>query len=221
MRRYLVVDLEATCDDQGAVSREEMEIIEIGAVLLEPSTWDITDEFDAFVRPVRNRQLTPFCTQLTSIAQSDVDAAAGIEEVVAAFQDWLKPYRLTAWGSWGNYDRRQIQQDCEYHGLPFPLTAPHVNLKDRFTKRLKLPRRPGLRKALQTADMEFVGTPHRAIDDARNIARLMPLLYRTSYAARSSRPSDANTTRSDPRGARGLTPSDYARQMASANDWGL
>lgn len=61
MRRYLVLDLEATCDDVGAVPREEMEIIEIGAALLQPSTWEITDEFNAFVRPVRHPQLTEFC----------------------------------------------------------------------------------------------------------------------------------------------------------------
>lgn len=177
MRRYLIIDLEATCDDQGSVPRDEMEIIEIGAVLLDPAPWAITDEFDAFVRPVRNPRLTPFCTRLTSITQSDVDAAAGFREVVGELQRWLEPYRLTAWGSWGNYDRRQMQQDCDFHYMPFPLAAPHVNLKDRFTKRLKLPRRPGLGKGLQIAGIEFAGTPHRAIDDVRNIARLMPLLY--------------------------------------------
>lgn len=177
MRRYLVVDLEATCDDHGTVPRDEMEIIEIGAVLLEPSTWDITDAFDAFVRPVRHPRLTPFCTRLTSITQYDVDAAAGFIAVVGDFQRWLAPYRLTAWGSWGNYDRRQIQQDCDFYGIPFPLAAPHVNLKDRFAKGQALPRRPGLGKALQIAGMEFAGTHHRALDDARNIARLMPLLY--------------------------------------------
>lgn len=177
MRRYLVLDLEATCDDQGTVPREEMEIIEIGAVLLDPSSWQITEEFDAFVKPVRNPRLTPFCTRLTSITQSDVDQAAGFVEVVARLQDWLAPFRLTAWGSWGNYDRRQIEQDAAFHGIGFPIQAPHFNLKDRFTKRLKLPRRPGLGKALHIAGLAFEGTPHRAIDDVRNIARLMPVMY--------------------------------------------
>ena len=34
-RDYLVIDLEATCDDAGAVPKREMEIIEIGAVWVE------------------------------------------------------------------------------------------------------------------------------------------------------------------------------------------
>ena len=178
MRRYLVIDLEATCDDQGAVPREEMEVIEIGAALLDPATWEVKEEFDSFVRPVRNPRLTPFCTRLTTIAQADVDAAPDFVEAVAKMQDWLRPFRLTAWGSWGNYDRRQIQQDCDFHGIVFPIQAQHFNLKDRFTKRQGLARRPGLGTALRIAGLEFEGTPHRALDDVRNIARLMPLMYR-------------------------------------------
>ncbi|MGY0611381.1 MULTISPECIES: exonuclease domain-containing protein [unclassified Luteimonas] len=96
MRRYLVLDLEATCDDQGSVPRKEMEIIEIGAALLDPASWRIKEEFNVFVQPVRNPRLTPFCTQLTSITQPDVDPAAGFVEVVAQLQDWLRPFRLTA-----------------------------------------------------------------------------------------------------------------------------
>lgn len=186
MRRYLVVDLEATCDDQGSVPREEMEIIEIGAVLLDPASWRIEEEFNAFVRPVRNPRLTPFCTQLTSITQADVDRAPGFAEVIGQLQDWLRPFRLTAWGSWGNYDRRQIRQDAGFHGIGFPIEAAHFNLKDRFTRRLQLPRRPGLGKALDIAGLTFEGTHHRAIDDARNIARLMPMMYRATPAAPAS-----------------------------------
>ncbi len=35
IERFLVIDLEATCDDGGAVPRLEMETIEIGAVLVD------------------------------------------------------------------------------------------------------------------------------------------------------------------------------------------
>lgn len=177
-RRYLVLDLEATCDDQGSVPREEMEIIEIGAVLLEPGSWRIREEFNCFVRPVRNPQLTEFCTHLTSIGQVDIAQAPGFIDAIKRMQDWLRPFRLTAWGSWGNYDRRQIQQDADFHGIAFPINAPHFNLKDRFSKRLKLPRRPGLSRALDIAGLSFEGTHHRAIDDARNITRLMPMMYK-------------------------------------------
>ena len=35
---FLIVDLEATCSNDGSIPREEMEIIEIGAVMLNRST---------------------------------------------------------------------------------------------------------------------------------------------------------------------------------------
>ena len=50
-----------------------MEIIEIGAVMAEASTFQVFDEFQTFIRPVRHPRLTPFCTSLTSFEQQDID----------------------------------------------------------------------------------------------------------------------------------------------------
>ena len=52
-KHYLVIDLEATCDNGGRVPRDEMEIIEIGGVLVDHETLEPIDEFASFVRPVR------------------------------------------------------------------------------------------------------------------------------------------------------------------------
>src|SRR3546814_20918649 len=41
----LVLDLEATCCDDSSMAREEMEIIEIGAVMVERATLRTLDEF--------------------------------------------------------------------------------------------------------------------------------------------------------------------------------
>ena len=52
---YLVLDLEATCcDKQRTIKQSEMEIIEIGAVMLEAETLTIIDEFQSFIKPVRH-----------------------------------------------------------------------------------------------------------------------------------------------------------------------
>ena len=69
---YLIIDFEATCANDGSVPRGEMEIIEIGAVLVEAATFGTLGTFQSFVRPVRHPMLTPFCTELTTITQSDV-----------------------------------------------------------------------------------------------------------------------------------------------------
>jgi inhibitor of KinA sporulation pathway (predicted exonuclease) len=52
---HLIVDLEATCSDDGRVPRHEMEIIEIGAVMQNAHTFEVESEFQSFIRPVSPR----------------------------------------------------------------------------------------------------------------------------------------------------------------------
>src|SRR5262245_24586023 len=86
--RYVIVDLEATCWEQGA-GRDRMETIEIGAVLLASSEGPVVDEFDALVRPIASPQLSEFCKRLTSIRQEDVDRADPFDEVFPRFLEWI------------------------------------------------------------------------------------------------------------------------------------
>jgi inhibitor of KinA sporulation pathway (predicted exonuclease) len=172
---YLVVDLEATCDDQGAVPRDQSEIIEIGAVLVEGQSLRPVAEFQTFVRPIIHPRLTRFCVELTTITQDDVDHAPTFREAAA---------RIAAFGdgalfcSWGAYDRNQLEADARRHGLPSPLGPPHWNLKEGFAKAAGDRRTMGNRAALRRVGLAATGTHHRGIDDARNIARLLPYALR-------------------------------------------
>lgn len=177
-QHYLVIDFEATCCDNGSVPRHQMEIIEIGAVMVEAHGLRIVDEFQSFIRPVRHPQLTDFCTRLTSIRQRQVDTAPAFGEFVAAFKPWLYQYSEFAFCSWGDYDFKQLQQDCDFHGRPNPITAPHLNVKRLFTERRGLTKKPGLGEAVRQVGLQFAGTHHRGIDDARNIASLLPYIFR-------------------------------------------
>jgi inhibitor of KinA sporulation pathway (predicted exonuclease) len=169
---YLVVDLEATCDDQGAVPRAESEIIEIGAVLVDGETLATIEEFQTFVRPIVHPTLTPFCTELTTITQTDVAGAPTFPEVAPE----LATFGAGAlFCSWGNYDRNQLAMDAERHGIAMPLPGKHVNLKDVFSRVLG-GRKRGNRNALARVGLTATGTHHRGIDDARNIARLLPFM---------------------------------------------
>jgi inhibitor of KinA sporulation pathway (predicted exonuclease) len=174
---YLVIDFEATCCDRGTVPRDAMEIIEFGVAMVDSSDFRIVDEFQSFVRPVRHPALTGFCTQLTSIVQADVDAAPSFPECVAAFATWLSHYRDFAFCSWGDYDRTQLQQDCDFHRIRNPISAPHRNVKRLFSQRQSRAKRDGLSDAVRAAGLRFAGTHHRGIDDARNIARLLPFVF--------------------------------------------
>ena len=173
---YLIIDFEATCCDHSSVPKQEMEIIEFGAVMLQRGTMQIVDEFQSFIRPVRNPQLTPFCTELTTITQQDVDAAPDFASVISALKQWLKPYSNYVFCSWGDYDRYQLDKDCNYHQVAYPLAAGHINVKKCFSEALGLRRKLGLGKAINLMGLSFSGTAHRGIDDARNIAALMPFI---------------------------------------------
>lgn len=174
---YLVIDFEATCCDRGTVPRREMEIIEFGAVMVDAEDFRVVDAFERFVRPQRHPTLTPFCTTLTSIRQHDVDAAPTFPECVADFKPWLYRYREVAFCSWGDYDRDQLQQDCDFHRIPNPISAPHFNVKRLLSERQRLKKKYGLAQAIERAGLRFVGTHHRGIDDARNIAALLPFVF--------------------------------------------
>ncbi|WMN90235.1 exonuclease domain-containing protein [Vibrio parahaemolyticus] len=82
----LIVDFEATCDEnEHLVSRQKMEIIEIGAVKVRLSDFKCIDQFQSLVRPVRTPVLTEFCKKLTGIQQHEVDKAATFYEVAPLF----------------------------------------------------------------------------------------------------------------------------------------
>ncbi len=183
---YLVLDLEATCCDQGTLREKEMETIEIGAVMVEPQNLTIIDEFQTFIKPVRHPILTEFCKSLTSITQAQVDGAPPYPEAIALLKKWLSGYANGVFGSWGDYDRKQFQQDSDFHKVPFPIAYPHVNLKKLFTETQGLPKRYGMAKALEIVGLPLEGTHHRGIDDARNIAKLLPyILGQTMIGERS------------------------------------
>ncbi len=176
-RYYLVLDLEATCDEDHRIPREETEIIEIGAVLCDGETLAPRDEFQTFVKPRRHPKLTPFCTKLTTITQADVDTAPLFPQAMATLSRWLVERQLAGqftFCSWGDYDKQQLQREERKNSVRVPLGTRHLNLKEAFRKRSGDDTKLGTGAALRRCGIRFDGTAHRGIDDARNIAKLLP-----------------------------------------------
>ena len=152
-----------------------MEIIEIGAVRLNAESFGLEDLFSSFVRPVIEPTLSEFCTQLTSIRQAAVGQAKPFKEVFEEFLSWIgtEPFTLCSWGA---YDLNQFKRDCLRHNITFPASFNnHINLKQEFAI-LKGIRPCGMKKALQLLGIGLEGQHHRAIYDARNIARMAQLI---------------------------------------------
>lgn len=169
--KYIVLDLEATCWEKKPKGMQN-EIIEIGALAINEQG-EILGEFAEFIRPRLHPELSPFCTQLTSITQAEVDAAQSFPQVIQAFWDWINIEEETYWlGSWGYYDRKQFEKDCILHELDTQWLEPHLSIKHQYQK-IKALRKPvGMARALQLEGLDLVGTHHRGIDDARNISKI-------------------------------------------------
>lgn len=172
---FIIYDLEATCweNQQGQIS----ETIEIGAIKINEYA-EIEDTFSQFVKPIVHPFLSPFCINLTSITQVDVNRADKFYAVIQDFQDWIdifeEEYLLC---SWGNYDKTQLVKDCQLHDMEWEWLDAHINLKAQYQDIRKLSKPCGLKKAVTREGFEFEGTHHRGIDDAYNLAKIFGKLF--------------------------------------------
>lgn len=167
---YIILDLEATCWKERNAGFQN-EIIEIGALKV-AADGKVMDEFSAFIRPKLHPVLSPFCTELTTITQTEIDQAKGFTEVIQDFWKWIdlsEPYLLC---SWGFYDKSQFKKDCLLHELAVSWLKPHISLKHQYAKLNNLERPIGMGYALKRENLKLEGTHHRGIDDARNITKI-------------------------------------------------
>jgi len=154
-----------------------MEIIEIGAVMVDAKSLKIVDEYEIFIKPILNPTLTTFCKTLTTITQKDVDEAVGYKEALENFKNWYSRYDDFLFCSWGDYDRNQFKLDSALHNVAYPFGEEHLNIKKAFAK-VQGVKPCGLDEALNHVGLELVGTHHRGIDDARNMGCLMPYIVK-------------------------------------------
>jgi inhibitor of KinA sporulation pathway (predicted exonuclease) len=100
---YCVIDFECTCEENNRDNYPH-EIIEWPAVLIDASTNQVVDTFHVYVTPTQNPKLTPFCTQLTGIQQSQVSGdestAVPLAATLEQFHQWLVSHKLVPLSSY-------------------------------------------------------------------------------------------------------------------------
>lgn len=177
-KTIIIVDLEATCERDNRDYPKE--VIEIGAVEVN-GEGQVLREFTSFVRPVLTTALTPFCIELTSIRDEDVQNADTFDKVFPQFENWVRESaNKLVLCSWGAYDPRQLKKDCKLHNIPYfrGSTVREVNLKERFAQVFNC-KPMGMAGALRKLNIPLAGTHHRGIDDARNIALIYQKMYQS------------------------------------------
>jgi len=177
----IVVDLEATCwsaSEDPILSQNqatESEIIEIGAVAIDDD-FVIVDEFCSFIRPVRHPSLSNFCSSLTSISQQQVDQAPFFSEAYLLFLSWINDAADVEFFSWGRYDHKQLTREALANGFSAPTWRPcnvKIEFSDWYRGRHGLKKSFGMSSALHCVGETFQGSPHRGIDDARNLVAVL------------------------------------------------
>lgn len=175
MDLILVVDIEATCSDDNSISSDEVEIIEIGACWANHEG-RVLKRFQHLVRPQIHPVLTPFCLQLVGITQAEIDQAPLFPVAARALESFAMemPQTDTVWMSWGKSDHRQLARDSLRHGIAMPLNMPHLNAKRLFAKAQRIGKEVGMARACALTGVHREGMHHRGLDDALNIAKMMP-----------------------------------------------
>lgn len=170
--RYLnVVDVEATCWNDQPPAGMVSEIIEVGVTVVDLREGCRVAKHSILVRPQRST-VSEFCTKLTSLTQDQVDRGITFAEACKQLAvDFAAGPRR--WASWGDYDRKQFERQCQATKTPYPFGHRHVNAKAVFTEARGLRKRPGMADALDIAGLLLEGRHHRGDDDAWNIAALV------------------------------------------------
>lgn len=164
----LVVDVEATCWDETDTSGQFSEIIEIGLVMLNRSTLEITNKRSILVKPEYS-EVSPFCTNLTTITQDMVDQGILFAEACEVLRKEYRSHKRM-WASWGDYDRKMFESMSKLHDVKYPFGSRHINLKTMYGLMMNMDRDPGMPQALDNEGIKLTGTHHRGHDDAENIA---------------------------------------------------
>ena len=185
---YLVVDIEATCDE-GKRTFPDQEVIEIGGVLLD-SEFNEMHRFHSFVRPTTCPVLSDYCKDLTGITQANVDQSFMFREVWPKFVGFATRIPNPVFCSWSRFDWNLLSKECErsnmwfaFQGrfddersnMWFAFQGRFDDLSKRFTKRYG--RRKGHRGAMKIMGIKPEGSHHRGLDDALNIAKMCPVLF--------------------------------------------
>jgi inhibitor of KinA sporulation pathway (predicted exonuclease) len=169
---YIIFDLEATCWEGNHLGRIQ-EIIEIGAVHID-AYGSQGRQFQTFVKPIHEPTLSIYCQDLTDITQNDVQSARPFNYGGSQFISWIEAQTESEYllCSWGSKDKDLLIHACHDASMDTDWMDEYVDLKAEYHRIHRIQRKIGLKKALLREGVEFDGSHHRALDDARNLTTI-------------------------------------------------
>lgn len=185
--KCLYLDVESTCwlDKSLIYKNLHNEIIQIGIVELDLINLTMGRKTNYYIRPTYTRDvllavnkntnediISPYCTALTGITY-DLLKSKG-----RSYRDTLQTIFNTfshksVIFTWGDDKNTLITNSQIYNITHYKLNSTQfINLGYLFHITFGLQSNISLEKALNFLDLEFEGTPHRALDDAINTCRI-------------------------------------------------
>jgi inhibitor of KinA sporulation pathway (predicted exonuclease) len=169
--QIIVVDIESTCWKDAPPAGEESEIIEIGICPIDISSGQRLEKESILVKPEHSK-VSEFCTKLTTLTQAQVNQGITFQQACSILKKkYLSKERV--WASYGDYDRRQFERQCQSFKISYPFGTKHLNVKSLFAIIHALPQEVGMEQALELLNLPLEGTHHRGGDDAWNIAAIL------------------------------------------------
>lgn len=169
---HVFIDLEfCTCFRKSSPLRTET--IEIGAVKTDEN-YIVTGEFDRLVRPDFASSIPSAERNLTGITWAMVENESSFADVMDDFVKWIGTDDYTIY-SWSNNDPIQVLRESRVKGFPavqLGLFKKWIDFQQVFMAAVGMKNQISLERAVELADMYFVGDAHRAVVDSYNTARL-------------------------------------------------
>ncbi len=187
----LIIDLEATCQDEsvarspGAESGFTPEIIEFPVILYDTRRRKCVGIFHKYCKPLKNPRLSAFCQALTGITQDVINAAVDFPTLLSELQIWMfathylseKRFAVVC-DSWADMARFMHLQ-CSLSNMKMPNWALEwINISTIFHSFYRLPRerRSHLKTMLQDLGLSLTGQHHNGLHDALNILRVVQIM---------------------------------------------
>ena len=171
---FFAIDLELLNKKDGTVPK----IIQVGVAVSNISTPEDIKTFSWYLNP--GEPITPFISQLTGITDEIIQGKSVSHQTVAQeLGEILKVYNIHSspivWGSSNGNDASKLKDEFRERNIDFPFFGYRVlDVKTIFTFNQIINQRTsksGLRKAMLSYGLDFIGTAHNAEFDALNTLR--------------------------------------------------
>ena len=182
--KHIVVDLE-----MNEISRKyrevkalcKMEIIEIGAVLLDENYTEI-GHFKTLVKPQFNEEIEPLFERITGITTKMVENAPVFEDGLKMFLSWCQSVNddIQLY-QWSDSDLIQLTKEMCLKEVVLSEKEQHLladwnDFQKEYGDKLMLHRQVSLKNAIMYAGLDFEGKEHDALCDARNTGTLLRII---------------------------------------------